>query len=98
MTAHKTYAYHQNSNNGLLVAMPTPEEHEGRVEDKSTLYLFAHSAAQANKLAEALGIYWWPESRTHDCDHCSPRWDKAEEGYSEEEEAERARPYGTTPT
>lgn len=59
------YAFHQNNSGGRW-------HRDGRVS--VDVYIQAHSAKEANGIAEDLGIYFDGVKDGYDCDCCGDRW------------------------
>jgi len=79
----ETYRYHQNNSGGFVVDMPTLSVSEGYVEGYD-VYIYASDKNEANKIAEAKGLYFDGVSKEIDCECCGDRWHTA--WYPENEE------------
>ena len=79
----ETYRYHQNNSGGFVVDMPTLSASEGYVEGYDA-YIYASDKNEANKIAEAKGLYFDGVSKEIDCECCGDRWHTA--WYPENEE------------
>ena len=79
----ETYRYHQNNSGGFVVDMPTLSASEGYVEGYDA-YIYASDKNEANKIAEAKGLYFDGGSKEIDCECCGDRWHTA--WYPENEE------------
>ena len=83
MTKTETFRYWQNNSGGFMVDMPTLSASEGYVEGYD-VYIYASGKDEANKIAEAKGLYFDGVSKEIDCECCGDRWHTA--WYPEEEE------------